>query len=221
METLWPWLAVAGLGVLHGLSPANGWMFAAAWGVRARGCARERRAQVRLALLPMAIGHLASVAIVVCAVAQGIFLDRRLVQSLAGALLIGVASYRWLRGTGQRTASHHVDTRISTRAGHAGIALWSCLMATAHGAGLMLVPALVPLCMSDLPARAITASGSLAWALAAVGVHMAAMLATTGVVATGACRGVALHPRLLGSAALRHAWTAALAVTGGLLMLLR
>ncbi|KGM53765.1 hypothetical protein N800_03195 [Lysobacter daejeonensis GH1-9] len=221
MDTLWPWLAVAGLGALHGLSPANGWMFAVAWGVRARGCAWERRAQVRLALLPIAIGHVASVAIVVCAVAQGILPDRRLVQSLAGALLIGMALCRWLRGAGQHKASHHVGNRISTRAGHAGIALWSCLMATAHGAGLMLVPALVPLCMSDLPARAITASGSLVLALAAVGVHMAAMLATTGVIATGVCRGVTLHPGLLGSAALRHGWTVALAVTGGLLMLLR
>ena len=33
---LWPWLAVAGVGALHGLNPANGWMFAAAWGVHSR-----------------------------------------------------------------------------------------------------------------------------------------------------------------------------------------
>lgn len=222
METLWPWLAIAGLGALHGLSPANGWMFAAAWGVRARGCAQERRAQVRRALLPIAIGHAASVAIVVCAVAQGILMDRTLVQSLAGALLIGVALYRWLRGAGQRATSHHVaSTHISARAGHAGIALWSCLMATVHGAGLMLVPALVPLCMTDTPARAITASGSLVLALAAVGIHMAAMLVTTGAIATGVCRGITMHPRLLSDAARRHAWTAALAVTGVLLMTLR
>src|SRR5260221_2301764 len=26
----WPWLAIAGVGALHGLNPANGWMFAAA-----------------------------------------------------------------------------------------------------------------------------------------------------------------------------------------------
>jgi hypothetical protein len=222
VDTLWPWLAVAGLGTLHGLSPANGWMFAAAWGVRARGCAQVRNAQVRRALLPIAIGHAASVAIMVCAVAQGILMDRTRVQSLAGALLIGVASYRWLRGAGQgRTSNRVANTHISARAGHAGIALWSCLMATAHGAGLMLVPALVPLCMSDTPAREITSSGSLVLALAAVGVHMAAMLVTTGAIATGVCRGVTMHPRLLSGAALRHAWTAALAVTGVLLMTLR
>jgi hypothetical protein len=65
----------------------------------------------------------------------------------------------------------------------AGLALWSCLVASAHGSGLMLVPALVPLCLSAAPAREITASGSLWLALAAVAVHMAAMLAVTAALA--------------------------------------
>ncbi len=207
MANLWPWLAVAGLGAFHGLSPANGWMFAAAWGVRARDGAQARRA-----LLPIVIGHAASVAVVACAFAQGMSMDRTLVQGVAGALLVGTASYRLLRGAEQRTP-------ISTQAGHAGIALWSFLMATAHGAGLMLVPALVLLCLADNPAREITASGSLA--LAAVGVHTAAMLVTTGVIATAVCRGVAMHPRLRSGTAPCQAWTAALAVTGMLLMALR
>lgn len=208
MASLWPWLAVAGLGALHGLSPANGWMFAAAWGLRARG-----GAQVRHALLPIALGHAASVAVVACVVAQGLSMDHSLVQGLAGTLLVGAAVVRLLRGA-------RPCTPISTQAGHAGIALWSFLMASAHGAGLMLVPALVPLCFADNPAREITASGSLVLALAAVGVHTAAMLVTTGVIASGVCRGVALHPRLLAGTALRQAWTAALAVTGVLLMAL-
>jgi hypothetical protein len=207
MATLWPWLAIAGLGTLHGLNPANGWMFAAAWGVHAGD-----RAQARRALLPIAIGHAASIAVVACALAQGMSMDRTLVQDLTGALLVGAASYRLLRGR---------CTTLSTQAGHAGIALWSFLMATAHGAGLMLVPALVPLCLADNPAREITASGSLVLALAAVGVHTAAMLVTTGVLATGVCRGVAMRPRLLSGTAPRQAWTAALAVTGVLVMALR
>jgi hypothetical protein len=104
---------------------------------------------------------------------------------------------------------------------HAGIALWSFLMATAHGAGLMLMSALVLLCLAENPAREITASGSLVVGLAAVGVHTAAMLVTTGVIATGVCRGVALNPRLLSGTVPRQAWTATLAVTGVLLMALR
>lgn len=209
MSDLWPWLAIAGLGAFHGLSPANGWMFAAAWGVHARD-----GAQVRRALLPIAIGHSASIAIVACAFALGMAMDRTRVQGLAGALLVGAASYQVLRG-----ARRHM--RISTPARHAGIALWSFLMATAHGAGLMLVPALAPMCLADNPAREITASGSLVLALAAVGVHTAAMLVTTGVIATGVCSAVAMHPRLLSGTVPRRAWTAALAVTGVLLMTLR
>lgn len=219
MTDLWPWLAVAGLGALHGLSPATGWMFAAAWGVRARDGAQMRRA-----LLPIAIGHAASVAVVAGVVAQGISMNFAQVhsQGLAGALLVGAAAYRVLHPTVRRMpVSAQFSPQISTQAGHAGIALWSFLMATAHGAGLMLVPALVPLCLADTPAREITASGSLLLALAAVGVHTAAMLVTTGVIATGVCRGVAMHPRLLDGTSLRHAWTAALAATGVLLMALR
>jgi hypothetical protein len=209
MTNLWPWLAVAGLGAFHGLSPANGWMFAAAWGVQARD-----GAQVRRALLPIAVGHVASVAVVAVAFSKGMSMDRTLVQGLAGVLLIGAASFRLLRRDGPHTP-------INPRAGHAGIALWSFLMATAHGAGLMVVPALMPLCLADNPAREITASGSLALALAAVCVHTAAMLAVTGFIAAHVCRGVAHQPRLLGGKLLRRAWTAALAVTGILLMTVR
>jgi hypothetical protein len=204
MTDLLPWLAIAGLGTVHGLSPATGWMFAAAWGVRAGN------RQVRRALLPVGLGHAASIAVVAWAFAQGLSMDRALVGNLAGALLVGAAAYRLLR-RGHCTA-------ISTQAGHAGIALWSFLMATAHGAGLMLVPALLPLCLADSPAREITASGSLVPALTAVGVHMAAMLVTTGIIAAGVCRGVAMHPRLLSGTAPRQAWTAALAITGVLVM---
>jgi len=207
---VWPWLAVAGLGALHGLSPANGWMFAAAWGLRTRDAT-----QVRQALLPIAFGHIASIAVVAGGVAQGFALDRGLARDLAGALLVAAASQRWLRGARPCT------TPLGARTGRAGIALWSFLMATAHGAGLMLVPALAPLCLGANPARAITASGSLALALAAVGVHAAAMLLTTGAIATGVCRGLALQPHLIGAPALRQAWTAALAVAGVLLIALR
>ena len=209
MEALWPWLAVAGFGALHGASPATGWMFAAAWGVRAGG-----GAQVRRALWPIGIGHALSVAVVAVAVAQGLSLDPMQAQALAGAVLLGAASWRVLRGSRKRAP-------MAPHAGHAGIALWSFLMATAHGAGLMLVPALVPLCLAGNPAREITASGSMVLALAAVAVHTAAMLATTGLIASGVCRGLAAHPRLTGGAASRWAWTAALTVTGVTLIALR
>lgn len=173
MAELWPWLAVAGVGALHGLNPATGWMFAAAWGVRSRD-----RAQALRALIPIAIGHAASIAVVAAAVALGVSMDRAVLQAAAGALLVVVAIV-------------HLSVRAAkrARAGQAGLALWSFMMSTAHGAGLMLVPALIPLCVSDTAAREITASGSLVPALAAVGIHTAATLAVTGVIASGVCRG--------------------------------
>lgn len=209
MSNLGPWLAIAGLGALHGAIPANGWMFAAARGVRAGSAAEARHV-----LLPIGLGHAASVAVVACVMALGLSMDRTLCQGVAGALLVGMAAVRMLRGA-------RPCVPVGAMAGFAGMALWSFLMGSTHGAGMMLVPALVPLCLGDNPAREITASGSLLLALAAVSVHTAAMLMTTGAIATGVCRGVALHAKALSSRAARYAWTTTLAVTGVLLMALR
>ena len=185
MASLWPWLAVAGVGALHGLNPASGWMWAAAWGLRSRD-----RGQALRALLPIAFGHAASVALVAGAVAFGLSLDRALLQVLAGVLVVVFAAFH---------LSGRTPGVARAPAGHAGMALWSFMMSTAHGAGLMLVPALIPLCMGDGSTRGVPASGSLVLALAAVGVHTAAMLAVTGAIAVGACRGFDAMARWLRS----------------------
>lgn len=170
MTGIWLWLSVAGIGALHGLNPASGWMFAAAWGVRSRD-----RSQALRALMPIAVGHVTSVGLVAGAVALGLSMDRVVMQVVAGGLLVVVAIC-------------HLAGRKAKQArapgSHAGLALWSFMMSTAHGAGLMLIPALIPLCMGNA-STGITASGSLTLALAAVVVHTAAMLVVTGVIATG------------------------------------
>ena len=178
MESLWPWLVVAGVGAFHGLNPATGWMWAAAWGVRSK----DRRQALR-ALVPIAVGHAASVALVAAAVAFGMSMDRLAMQVAAGSLVVVFAGLHF---------SGRTPKAVRVPAGHAGLALWSFMMATAHGAGLMLVPALIPLCMGGTAAQEAGASGSLMLALAAVGVHTAAMLAVTGLVASGVCRGLKL-----------------------------
>jgi len=176
MAGLWPWLAVAGAGALHGLNPATGWMVAVTWGVRTHD-----RTQALRALMPIAIGHTASVALVAAAVSRGLSMDRVVLQVLAGGLLVvGAIVHRW-----KRTAE--LTKRARAPARHAGLALWSFMVSTGHGAGLMLVPALIPLCIGGGPARELTASSSLMLALAAVGVHTAAMLAVAGAIATGVC----------------------------------
>ena len=181
MASLWPWLAVAGMGVLHGLNPTTGWMFAAAWGLRSHD-----RAQALRALRPVGVGQVAPESLVVVAVAFGLSMDRGLLQWLARGLFAVVALV-------------HLSGRLAAMArapaGHAGLALWSFMMSTAHGAGQMLVPALIPLCMGDASKGAM--SGSLVLALAAVAVHTAAMLATTRLMAVGVRAGVGWLRRLV------------------------
>jgi len=175
MDNFWPWLMAAGMGALHGLNPATGWMFAAAWGVRSR----DRRQALR-ALMPIALGHVASVALVGAAVVFGLSMDRVMLQVLAGGLFVVVAAVHF---------SGRTPKAARAPAGLAGMALWSFMMSTVHGAGLMLVPALIPICVGDASAREISTAGPATLALAAVGVHTLAMLAVTGAIATGVCRG--------------------------------
>ncbi|MGH6640499.1 MAG: hypothetical protein ACREBY_18100, partial [Polaromonas sp.] len=129
-------------------------------------------------------------ALVAGAVVFGLAMDRMVLQILAGGLF-AIAVIVHLSGRIPKVA--HAP------AGHAGLALWSFMMSTAHGAGLMLVPALIPLCAGNASILGMAESGPLTLALAAVGVHTAAMLAVTGLIATGVCRGFDAGARLLGS----------------------
>ena len=179
MTGAWPWLAVAGVGALHGLNPATGWAFVAAWGVRTgeRACAWR-------ALAPIALGHGAAVALIAALATLGLMAERGLLPWLAGGEAVFAAAVH---------VSRHLPQRMRHVAGRAGLTLWSAAMGAVHGAGLMVVPALMPLCLADNPAREITASGSIVLALAAVALHMAAMLAVTAAMATAACRVACRH----------------------------
>jgi hypothetical protein len=204
---LWPWLALAGLGAFHGINPAMGWLFAVALGLH-----RRSREVVLGALLPIAFGHALAIAIVVAAVLLlGIVFDQTLIRYGAGALLIGWAVYHALYGSRHRV-------RFGMTVGFAGLAAWSFLMATAHGAGLMLVPVLLPLCLADSPTGELTA-GALPIALVALAVHTLAMLAVTGAIALVVYQwlGVAFLRR--GWINLDLVWSIALVATGLLLFL--
>jgi hypothetical protein len=204
---LWPWLALAGLGAFHGINPAMGWLFAVALGLH-----RHSRAVVLEALAPIAIGHaLAILAVALAVILLGIVVDQRAIRVAAGILLIAWAAYHLLYG-----ARHRV--RFGMQVGMVGLGLWSFLMATAHGAGLMLIPMLIPLCLAASPAQELTAAGAVPVALAAVGVHTAAMLASTGIIALVVYQwlGVAFLRR--GWINLDLIWTIALVATGLILL---
>ena len=207
MTEAWPWFAVAGLGALHGLNPGMGWLFAVALGLH-----RQRRSVVYLSLLPIAAGHAVSILAVAGLLALADYLvPPRLAAIGTGFVLIGWALYHW--GYGHR---HRV--RFGLQVGLLGLAGWSFLMATAHGAGLMLWPALMPLCGS--PSLGAFVGGSWVAALLGVGLHTVAMLLTIAVVA-------ALIYEWVGLAVLRSTWvnvdavwTLALAATGATLLAL-
>jgi hypothetical protein len=168
---LGPWLALAGLGLFHGINPAMGWLFAVALGLN-----RHSQNVVLLSLIPIAIGHAAAVALVLAAVlALGLIFDWMILSRVTGLVLIGWAIWHALYG-------HRRRVRVGMQTGMAGLALWSFLMAGAHGAGLMLIPVVVPLCLAATPAQELTASGSVPIALAALAVHTGAMLATIAVI---------------------------------------
>jgi len=126
--TLASWLTLAGLGAFHGLNPGMGWLFAVALGMQ-----EGRRSAVWRALIPLTLGHALAVA-----------------GAIGLAMLAGTAispqTLRWpvaivLLALGVRQFFRHLHPRWSAmRVGMRGLTLWSFLMASAHGAGLMVLP---------------------------------------------------------------------------------
>jgi len=125
---LWPWVVVFGLGLFHGLNPAMGWLFAVALGLQ-----EQTRAAVLRALPPIALGHALSIAIIIAAVLVArISIPHRALKITAAIILFAFGVYRMFR-------SRHPKW-VGMRVGFGDLTLWSFIMASAHGAGLMLVP---------------------------------------------------------------------------------
>ncbi len=205
MDGLATWLAVAGLGALHGLGPSSGWVLAAANEVRdGEGTAARR------ALLPVATGHLAAIGATAGAFAVGVALDRGLAQLVAGMALVIVAALRALRS--DREASPPGHFRL------AGLGAWCFVSSSAPGAGLMLGPAMGSLCVSAGATAGASAAAALAAGVAALAVHTAAMLTTAWIAAAGVCRSLARLRGVASDATRRYAPVAMLAVAGVLLM---
>jgi hypothetical protein len=122
------WLTLFLLGCYHGINPGMGWLFAVALGLQDRSSIAVFRAVV-----PIALGHVVSVAIVVLlAVEAATLFPHAIVHRAAGGILLAFGLYRLLRFRHPRW--------VGMRVGFWGLALWGFLMASAHGAGLMLLP---------------------------------------------------------------------------------
>jgi hypothetical protein len=125
----WGLGGVTALGAFHGVNPAMGWLFAVAIGLQAG----SRRALV-LALPPIAVGHLASVGLTLLVVGelQSVVSERTL--RLCG--FTALAIFAWWRFVRPHAHPRWVGMRIRRHE----LAVWSFLMSTAHGAGVMLLP---------------------------------------------------------------------------------
>ena len=124
----WPWAALALLGAVHGLNPGMGWLFAVALGLQEK----DRRA-VWGALLPLAAGHaLAIGAAIGVASAVGLVMPTGGIRWVVAATLLVLGVVRLRR--------HRHPRWVGMRVGVRDLTLWSFLMASAHGAGLMALP---------------------------------------------------------------------------------
>lgn len=208
---LFRWATLALLGLYHGANPGMGWLFAVALGLQER----SGRAVLR-ALPPIGLGHAVSIGAVVALLFAG---ERVLpgpgLRWAVSAVLVGFGLYKLIRPRHPRW--------VGMRVGFRDLTLWSFLMATAHGAGLMLLPVFLLGDGAAAPCHGEAchaAVGALAqgWPsyLAAVGVHTLAMLAASGVIA------VTVYYKL-GLSILRRSWInldqvwAAAMIVGGVL----
>ena len=179
MNELWPWILLILLGVHHGINPGMGWLFAVTLGLQERS-----RAAVVRAFVPIALGHAASIAVVVAlspVLLRWAGAGVRIAYGLS-KLIVPMSCPRW----------------VGMRVGFKDLAAWSFIMASAHGAGLMLVPVLLELSgtMQEMEHRAhaahehwghgvhlfLTDPAALA-DFAAVGLHTVAMFAVMAAVA--------------------------------------
>ena len=131
MIATWPWLALILLGAWHGLNPGMGWLFSVALGLQQRS-----GSAVFAALLPIALGHALAIGLVVLLVyIVGAVIPSQWLQTGGATTLFVIAIWKLWR------ARH--PTWVGMRVNFWDLTTWSWLMASAHGAGLMVVPVLL------------------------------------------------------------------------------
>ena len=208
--------ALLSLGALHGLNPGMGWLFAVALGTQQA----DRRAVWR-ALGPLALGHaLAIAAAVALALGLGVVVPSGVVRWGAAALLVGLGVWQ-LRG------HRHMGLgrwRVGLRASGRELTVWSFIVATAHGAGLMAAPFALRAVPSGVASHsghgthasaALASVASLDWpTLWATSVHTAGYLLVTAVLAVVVYERAALHLVRRAWVNFDLLWAAALVVTG-------
>jgi hypothetical protein len=204
------WYAMVFLGAYHGINPGMGWLFAVALGMQ-QGSARG----VWRALPPIALGHTAAVgAVVAAAAAAGLVIPLDALKVVVASILMMLGLYRLWRHRHPRVGGMQVGFR--------DLATWSFLMASAHGAGLMVLPFVMPVpaavsaaAPGHLHHLAGMPAGSLVVArAAAVVVHTLAYFSVMAIAAWAVYRRLGLNLLRKAWLNLDWAWAGALVVTG-------
>jgi hypothetical protein len=172
----WLWLAIVASGLYHGINPGMGWPLAVSAGLMEK----SPRALAG-ALLPLSAGHFAAMLLVLLPFALLITLVewQHQIQIAAATIVIGFGLMRLINQRHPRALVRIPPTKL---------ALWSFAVAIAHGAGLMLLPIYLGLCVTSATqgSHAIAASVAnqgLAMALLVASIHTAAMLIAGGFLA--------------------------------------
>ncbi|HXE61582.1 MAG TPA: hypothetical protein VN607_12785 [Gemmatimonadaceae bacterium] len=171
---------MAAFGAYHGLNPGMGWLFALS-----RGLERRSERAIAVALIPIAAGHAASVALVAAVIlALGTRVPPRDLEIASACVLLAFGAYKLRR-------YYRHPRWVGMQVSLLDLVWWSFLMATAHGAGLMIAPMLITI--SDEPRAA---SGPLALAVV---LHTASMLVVMALVSW-------IVYKKVGLAVLRTSW---------------
>jgi hypothetical protein len=198
------------LGAYHGINPGMGWLFAVALGMQ-----KQSRRAVWLSLLPIAAGHALAIGLVVSAmVVVGSVLPLNYVRIFVACILFGFGFYRLLRRGHPRWGGMQVGFR--------DLMIWSFLMASAHGAGFMLLPVMMGTLAGHGHGMHIHESISYEpWSGAlAVAVHTLGYLLVTGTVAFVVHEWVGLSLLRKAWVNLDLVWAVALIVTAGVALVL-
>ena len=209
LDTTALWLAVIALGLYHGINPAMGWPLAVANGMAAR-----RAGAVFATLLPLGGGHFLAIAVALAPFAWlGWYVEwSRAIRIGAGALVLLFGVFKLLRRRHPRLLARIPPTRL---------AWWSFLMATAHGAGLMLAPFMLGLCAAPVAGGHEAGMNAVMGFLARANLGTALLVAVVHALAS-ILAGIVLAwlvYRHLGLRALKSAWLNLDAVWGASLVL--
>ena len=202
------WLTLFLLGCYHGLNPGMGWLFAVGLGFQDRSATAVVRA-----IVPLALGHILSVALIVLVtIYAAAALPHRTVHFAAAAILIGFGLYRLVR-------ARHIRW-VGMRVGFWGLALWGFLMSSAHGAGLMLLPFVVAGRTNAANGMAMpmggiqAAHGALLAGWLMVGIHTLGYVLTATAIALVVYTKIGVRFLRTGWVNLDLVWAAALILTG-------